>query len=393
MIAQSIQLPPHYQLSNDPPVVGGAGLVFRALDLRGPRPVAIKVPRSDDPQGPDRLRREARIFQRLGPINGLVRYLESSPDGAYLALEWLQGMPLSDYIRRKPGEGWVLSLGRAVCGVLRQLHQRGVIHADLSLRNLFLLEGSQEIRLLDLGLAIAPGVPPLSEARVGTATVLAPEVGDVRPDERSDIYALGKVLQRVFQGSSPMARGERQAPSRAFLEVQEKCYAPDPEDRYQSVAELERALEGLQRLRRVRRASPVVMGGLLLGLLGVMFSWGRTPPVSPTLPVVVSQLPPSPPTPGPARLRAEAEDLLTRVRDETEQVTDGFLEVKGKKASPRRAEKRTPPLAVSAPATTGTESTPMEDVADAVEEIKKLASKPRTLVTPPERVVLEFKTK
>lgn len=384
-----------YRQDDRKPIIGGAAQVFRARDTQTGERVALKIPLPSDERGAERLLREAKIYKHLGKINGLVEYRDHAPDGSFLALEWLNGRSLSEYARFKPAsERWVVSLGRAVCKVLRQLHQRGVIHGDLSPANVFLLEGSQEVRLIDLGLATAPSIPPVSEKRAGTPGLLAPEVGDVRADERSDIFALGAVMERALTGAF---RGSSKMPliSRGLRAILERCGSPEPDERYQSIAELERALDALSRVQRVVR--PSVGGGVLLVVAAAWLGWWASmpPPQVPreeVQPETDRPFPPSEPvkeapTSAPVWVK-EISRVLSPVPAPSPALELLKKPRRGRAEALDKNEMVTPPSEG-----TGASEDDMSISPETLAWGRKIASQPRTILVPPSRIVLNPKTK
>lgn len=258
--------------------VGGMGAVARGMHLVLGEPVALKFLRADrdaDSVIHERFLQEGRIAARLKGER-LVRVLDAarSAEGfVYLVMECLEGEDLGRRLAREgpfdPVEAaW---LGVQMCEALSPAHERGVVHRDIKPSNLFLLAGAEPdrcLKLLDFGIskvladANADCGLTSSSASLGSPLYMSPEQmqapGSV--DERTDIWSVGAVLHEVLTGASPF-RSESLpgtvarilsadatpvnvpgGDERAWRALLARCLAKDPEDRYQDVRELGRAL-------------------------------------------------------------------------------------------------------------------------------------------------------
>ncbi|AXB44175.1 serine/threonine-protein kinase [Amycolatopsis albispora] len=183
---------------------GSSAVVYRALDLRTERDVAVKLFHAGV-AGQDFLRRE-REFRVLAELRhpGLVEFRESGfdLDRAYLVMQLVEGPTLAGrilYGRLTAAE--TARLGAAVADALAYVHSRGITHRDLKPANI-LLAGDCPL-LTDFGLAHRLGSTDLtaSGAVVGTAAYMAPEQvrgGEVGPP--ADVYALGLILLECLTG-------------------------------------------------------------------------------------------------------------------------------------------------------------------------------------------------
>jgi hypothetical protein len=256
---------------------GGMGVVYRAWDAGRGRDVALKVLPPDLAAQPallQRFRQEAQNAARLRHENvvGLYEFGEAGST-CFLALEFVDGPDLRRYVaargRLDPGEARQVLLQAA--RALGHTHARGVVHRDLKPSNFLVARpgGRLVVKLTDLGLARAlgdaqPGCTRLGTT-VGTPGYMAPEQArDSRAaDVRSDIYSLGCTLHFLLTGRPPFAGGGaagRLRPRRGaappdvrqanpavpadLAAVERRMLAGRPEDRFQSPAELVRALEG-----------------------------------------------------------------------------------------------------------------------------------------------------
>jgi tetratricopeptide (TPR) repeat protein/tRNA A-37 threonylcarbamoyl transferase component Bud32 len=278
--------------SDEPPRQGGMGRVWLAHDDRLGRTVALKELR-DDTRDVAELRQrflvEAQITAQLqhpgiAPVYELVR----PDDGAapFYTMRFVEGQTLTEAVREfharhRQGQDGTLELRElllafvSVCNTLAYAHARGVVHRDLKGSNV-MLGRYGEVVVLDWGLArvlgvkdpgvVGPAVALLVEheqthpGAVGTPSYMAPEQarGELECiDRRSDVFGLGAVLYEILTGQPPYrgpdtvavlvqaAEGKPRPPRqvaawlpRPLEAVCLKALAAQPEERYQSAAEL-----------------------------------------------------------------------------------------------------------------------------------------------------------
>ena len=212
----------HYQV-HDVVGVGGMGTVYRAVDLRTSREVAVKVldPLHDPAKSPisrERFQREARLSMRLSHPN-IVEVLDAGEhDGvSFIVMELLKGQTLYqilDQDRRLPMSR-ALALFREMCAGLSFAHELGLVHRDLKPANVMVLRtpsGEEEVKLLDFGLAKPFLASPSSDDEVtrnnlvmGSPTYMAPEQARGESGVEGDIYSLGVVLFRMLTGRVPFS--------------------------------------------------------------------------------------------------------------------------------------------------------------------------------------------
>jgi TolB-like protein/Tfp pilus assembly protein PilF/tRNA A-37 threonylcarbamoyl transferase component Bud32 len=259
---------------------GGMGEVYKARDTRLHRIIALKTLPAELVADADRKRRflaEAQAASRLNHPNIVTIHDISEQNGVcFIAMEYVTGGTLE---QANTCSGLPLKhamkYAAEIADALAAAHAAGIIHRDLKPANIIISEEGR-IKLLDFGLAklIEPSVPA-SEAEtatlrtvpgviVGTAAYMSPEQAEGRElDARSDIFSFGLVLyemlcgQRAFQCDSwistlaailhdePRRLREINAAIPAAVEQHvARCLRKDPAQRFQTMLELKRALEG-----------------------------------------------------------------------------------------------------------------------------------------------------
>jgi serine/threonine protein kinase len=271
---------------------GGMGEVYRALDTRLNRVVAIKILAahlSSSPELKQRLDREARAISSLNHPHICQLYDIGSQEGTeFLVMEFLEGETLTDRVKRGPLPlSEILKIGIAVAEALAVAHRHGIVHRDLKPGNIMLTAAGA--KLMDFGLAKPLGVAsasssaappsftaaatlsgpsplsPLTTAGtiIGTIQYMSPEqIEGKEADARSDIFAFGAVLyemaagKRPFEGKSqislassilekdpePISSRQPQTPP-GFEHVVETCLQKNPDDRFQTAHDIKLELQ------------------------------------------------------------------------------------------------------------------------------------------------------
>ena len=195
---------------------GGMGTVWKAEDDLLGRSVALKLlgaRLSESDSARARLLREARSAGAMDhPGIGTV-YDAGEQDGEiFIAMRLVDGGTVSDRLASHGALGLLdaVRIAASAADALGHAHVRGILHRDVSARNLMLTKDGQII-VVDFGLALAEGVSRLTQSgtTVGTAYYMAPEIAlGQQADRRSDIYSLGAVLYELLTGAPPF-EGER----------------------------------------------------------------------------------------------------------------------------------------------------------------------------------------
>ena len=219
MIGQSIS---HYKITSKLGE-GGMGEVYRAIDTKLNRDVALKVlPEAfaADRERMARFSREAQVLASLNHPNiATIHGLEETDGKQALVLELVEGEDLSERIKRGaiPLEE-SLKIALQMAGALEAAHENGIIHRDLKPANVKITPDGT-VKVLDFGLAKAfeppTGEPDLSQSPtrsldaaatemgvvMGTAAYMSPEQARGKPvDKRTDIWAFGVVLYEMLTG-------------------------------------------------------------------------------------------------------------------------------------------------------------------------------------------------
>ncbi|MCL5265476.1 MAG: protein kinase [Chloroflexi bacterium] len=202
---------------------GGMATVYKAVDTKLQRTVAVKVIHQGiaaDPMFAEHFRAEAQNAAALNHPNIVAVYDVGEDGGAqYIVLEFAEGRTLRQILSDGPLPiDLALNYARQLAAGLAAAHERGIIHCDIKPQNV-LIANDGTAKLADFGISRAGAATGLVTGGmlVGTLDYLAPEqIEGQRPDEKSDIYALGLVIYEMLSGRLPFERAETPAQSLAL---------------------------------------------------------------------------------------------------------------------------------------------------------------------------------
>jgi serine/threonine protein kinase len=248
--------------------MGGTGMVYKVRDLETQEIVALKILKpgiAADPAMQENLRREVRLARKVTHKRVCrIHEFSRSNGAAYISMEFVEGESLLSTLRlgRLPLDQ-ALRIARQICAGLHEAHLHGIVHRDLKPANI-MVEPSGDVKIMDFGIArLSQGNGQMTGTIAGTPAYMAPEQVELKPvGAPADIYALGLVLYEMvtgipaFAGDTPIAVALKQVrdlprPPREIIlnlpahieSIILKCLQKDPAERFQSVDELEAALE------------------------------------------------------------------------------------------------------------------------------------------------------
>jgi pimeloyl-ACP methyl ester carboxylesterase len=255
---------------------GGMGVVFRAVDRRLHRPVALKfLPESvgTDPQLRQRFFQEAKAAASLDHTNICAIYgIEQAPDGRlFLVMPFYDGETLQGRIRRGTLPlPEALDYARQIAGGLGHAHAAGIVHRDIKPANVAITRDGV-VKILDFGIAkVADASLTRTGMVLGTLAYMSPEqaAGEKQVDQRTDLWALGVVLYEMLAGRRPFAQDtiaalfhavQAQEPtplrevrpdvSAGLQQVVTRLLQKEREQRYPNMAALLDALEAVEPVR------------------------------------------------------------------------------------------------------------------------------------------------
>ncbi len=259
---------------------GGMGVVYKAQDTKLDRFVALKflpahVAKSE--QEKTRFFQEAKSASALNHPNVCTIYgIDEADEMQFIEMELVDGVTLREKVAVSSPLSFkqVTEYGIQIAEALQEAHSKGIIHRDIKAENI-MVNSKDQIKVMDFGLAKLKGSLKLTRtsSTIGTLAYMSPEqIQGIEADTRSDIFSFGVVLFEMSTGKMPF-RGEHEAavmysivneePENAsryrndipeeLLHILKKSLEKDPEDRYQSMAEI------VVDLRRLKKESTRVV--------------------------------------------------------------------------------------------------------------------------------------
>ncbi|HSG07357.1 MAG TPA: serine/threonine-protein kinase, partial [Longimicrobiales bacterium] len=264
---------------------GGMGDVYRALDTRLDRPVALKFLAHryiSDPEAKERFIREAKSVSALDHPNiCTVHDIGETDDGElYIVMALYEGATLKELLARERFSAErTVYIVRQLAEALKRAHAGGIIHRDVKPANTMVTEGDA-VRLLDFGVAKLQSAESLTQtgATVGTAAYMSTEQAAGDPiTPASDVWSLGVMAYEMLTGDAPFKGEHPMAMINAILSkeppeltslrpdvpgpvaaVFRRALAKKPEDRFADAADFLNALDEATGGRRSTASSPAV---------------------------------------------------------------------------------------------------------------------------------------
>jgi eukaryotic-like serine/threonine-protein kinase len=254
---------------------GGMGEVYRATDTKLHRVVALKILSTRLDEAGLRLLQEARAASALNhPHICTVHEVVEADGQAFIVMEYVDGMPLSEMIAKQPlAVETAIRLGIQVADALAHAHERGIVHRDLKPSNVVITRDGRA-KVIDFGLAVRDGDGLTDQISTrtavgepgdlaGTLPYMAPEVLKGQSSTgRSDIWAFGVMLYAMITGALPFCgktspeliaakhfEPPQPLPPRVPGSVRSivmRCLTKEPSHRFQRATDIRSALETAQ---------------------------------------------------------------------------------------------------------------------------------------------------
>jgi len=252
---------------------GGFGVVYRCTELNLNRQVALKlvIPEKASHEALQRFNREAQVLASINHPNVVHVHRFGTHDGRpFLVMEFIEGETLSDMVLRgnRPSVWGAVGIMRHVAAGMRVLHAAGVVHRDLSPKNI-MVTTSGLVKILDFGLAknldVSSGMTREGQL-MGTLAYVSPEhVRGIRLSYASDMFSFGTVFYELLSGRHPFVAADAASVLRNIMSLDpeplerivpdlpkglsallERCLDKEPAHRPQGFGEIELALRDIQ---------------------------------------------------------------------------------------------------------------------------------------------------
>ena len=254
--------------------VGGMAYVYRAYDIIDDRTVAIKILKDEFLGNQDFIRRfknESKAIAVLSHPNIVKVYDVSFGDRIqYIVEEYIDGITLKEYLDQQRELKWkeAVHFTLQILRALNHAHSKGIVHRDIKPQNIMLLQDGT-IKVTDFGIArfSRSETRTMTDKAIGSVHYIAPEQarGEVA-DERADIYSVGVMLYEMLTGTLPFEadnavsvaimqlqadpkppRDINPAIPEGLEEITMRAMQKNPDQRYQSAAEMLEDIEAFQR--------------------------------------------------------------------------------------------------------------------------------------------------
>lgn len=189
---------------------GGMAVVYKALDHRLNRMVAVKILKDEFSGNQEFCRRfhaESQAVAMLSHANIVSVYdVSRSGEANYIVMELIEGISLKQYLEKKGPLNWreTLHFSMQIAKALDHAHNRGIVHRDIKPHNIMILKDGS-IKVADFGIArVGSAQNTLTREALGSVHYISPEQAKgARVDNRSDIYSLGVVMYEMLTGRTP----------------------------------------------------------------------------------------------------------------------------------------------------------------------------------------------
>ena len=190
--------------------VGGMAVVYKAIDHRLNRLVAVKILKDDylnDAEFRRRFHGESQAVAMMSHPNIVSVYDVSKNDGIdYIVMELIDGITLKQYMDQRSPLSWreTLHFAMQIAKALEHAHSRSIVHRDIKPHNVMILKDGS-VKVADFGIArVASAQNTLTKEALGSVHYISPEQArGARVDNRSDIYSLGVVMYEMLTGRPP----------------------------------------------------------------------------------------------------------------------------------------------------------------------------------------------